>query len=425
MSIKSRNIPFNLIPTPPEGYTYIGTDDNSNFCMKLDNGEIRYISGVGNLSDLNDVLISSGITSVQLLMWNGSKWVNSTVNIDLSSIESSISSESSTRIVQVSSLETVIDNIPTGTTFDPSSLETSLSSESSTRLLNDSSLETKISAETSTRTVQVSSLSSSLSSEISTREQTDFNISTELSLHKHTTLYDQSGNPIITVNDIYTSITRQLRIENIDQMINGYSNLGITTVSELTINEPEITLKSGSLENKISFDFERVLKSTDKNGFEKTVIISDPTVINNGMFGYWNDFNKILEFKNIEISDINNLSSTISAESSTRTVQISSLETVIGNIPTGTTFDPSSLETSISAETSSRILGDSSLETLISTEINLRTSGDSSLSSIVNSHTSTLSELGTISSKDYWTGTQSQYDALGSYDSNTLYFITT
>jgi uncharacterized protein (TIGR02145 family) len=31
--------------------------------------------------------------------------------------------------------------------------------------------------------------------------------------------------------------------------------------------------------------------------------------------------------------------------------------------------------------------------------------------------------LGTISPKDYWTGSQSAYDALGSYDSNTIYFV--
>ena len=31
--------------------------------------------------------------------------------------------------------------------------------------------------------------------------------------------------------------------------------------------------------------------------------------------------------------------------------------------------------------------------------------------------------LGSIAVKDYWQGTQAQYDALGTYDSNTLYFI--
>jgi hypothetical protein len=33
--------------------------------------------------------------------------------------------------------------------------------------------------------------------------------------------------------------------------------------------------------------------------------------------------------------------------------------------------------------------------------------------------------LGSIAVKDYWQGTQAEYDALGSYDSNTLYFIVT
>ena len=43
------------------------------------------------------------------------------------------------------------------------------------------------------------------------------------------------------------------------------------------------------------------------------------------------------------------------------------------------------------------------------------------------SHTHTLSQItnsGSIASKDFWSGTQSQYDAIGSYDNNTLYFIT-
>ena len=36
---------------------------------------------------------------------------------------------------------------------------------------------------------------------------------------------------------------------------------------------------------------------------------------------------------------------------------------------------------------------------------------------------STISDAGSIASLDYWTGTQAEYDALGTYDSNTLYFI--
>ena len=31
--------------------------------------------------------------------------------------------------------------------------------------------------------------------------------------------------------------------------------------------------------------------------------------------------------------------------------------------------------------------------------------------------------LGTMASKNSWQGTQAEYDALGSYDSNTIYFI--
>ena len=31
--------------------------------------------------------------------------------------------------------------------------------------------------------------------------------------------------------------------------------------------------------------------------------------------------------------------------------------------------------------------------------------------------------LGSIAVKDYWQGTQAEYDALGTYDSNTLFFI--
>jgi hypothetical protein len=33
--------------------------------------------------------------------------------------------------------------------------------------------------------------------------------------------------------------------------------------------------------------------------------------------------------------------------------------------------------------------------------------------------------LGSIAVKDYWQGTQAEYDALGTYDLNTLYFIVT
>lgn len=33
-------------------------------------------------------------------------------------------------------------------------------------------------------------------------------------------------------------------------------------------------------------------------------------------------------------------------------------------------------------------------------------------------------DLGSIATKDIWTGTQTEYDALGTYDSNTIYFIT-
>jgi len=32
--------------------------------------------------------------------------------------------------------------------------------------------------------------------------------------------------------------------------------------------------------------------------------------------------------------------------------------------------------------------------------------------------------FGTVATKGFWSGTQAQYDSLGSYDSNTLYFIT-
>jgi hypothetical protein len=31
---------------------------------------------------------------------------------------------------------------------------------------------------------------------------------------------------------------------------------------------------------------------------------------------------------------------------------------------------------------------------------------------------------GSISTKDYWSGTQAAYDGLGSWDANTIYFIT-
>lgn len=34
-----------------------------------------------------------------------------------------------------------------------------------------------------------------------------------------------------------------------------------------------------------------------------------------------------------------------------------------------------------------------------------------------------LPTFGSIATKDFWSGTQAQYDALGTYDANTLYFI--
>lgn len=33
------------------------------------------------------------------------------------------------------------------------------------------------------------------------------------------------------------------------------------------------------------------------------------------------------------------------------------------------------------------------------------------------------SDLGSVATKNFWSGTQAQYDALGTYDSNTIYFI--
>jgi len=39
------------------------------------------------------------------------------------------------------------------------------------------------------------------------------------------------------------------------------------------------------------------------------------------------------------------------------------------------------------------------------------------------SASSALAGLGSLAYKDHWVGTQAQYDALGTYDSNTLYFI--
>lgn len=37
---------------------------------------------------------------------------------------------------------------------------------------------------------------------------------------------------------------------------------------------------------------------------------------------------------------------------------------------------------------------------------------------------STISDAGSIATHDYWSGTQTAYDALGSWDSNTIYFVT-
>ncbi len=36
----------------------------------------------------------------------------------------------------------------------------------------------------------------------------------------------------------------------------------------------------------------------------------------------------------------------------------------------------------------------------------------------------TMLSLGSLSEKTYWSGTQAAYDALGSWDANTIYFVT-
>jgi hypothetical protein len=401
MSIKSINISPNLLPTPPLGYSYISTDENGNLCIKLDNGDVVYPSGVDRLSNLTDVSLS-GVSYGQLLMWNGSKWVNSTVNIDLSSIESSISTEESTRIIQVSSLETSIlnhsgitfdpssletsisveestrivadssletriNNIPTGTTFDPSSLETSISTEESTRIIQISSLENSISIEESTRILTDSSLNTEISQEISTRIEVCDSLSTELSTHKHSSLYDPNGNEKVNVSNFRVSVTGELSVDSIITNPMAINTIGKTSLAELLVEQPEITLKNGSTNNKIGYDSENRLQTTDKgNTWTRLVMVGDPTIVHDRMFAYWNNVSSNLEFKNIEISEVNGLSSAISTEESTRILADSSLETRINNIPTGTTFDPSSLETSISVEESTRILADSSLATAIS-----------------------------------------------------------
>lgn len=83
MPIKSSNIDFNIIPNPPSGYTYIGTNDSGVFTMKLDDGTIVYPAGISSLTELSDVALS-GLTSGEALVYDGSYWTNSGITVDLS-----------------------------------------------------------------------------------------------------------------------------------------------------------------------------------------------------------------------------------------------------------------------------------------------------------------------------------------------------
>jgi hypothetical protein len=76
MPIKSYNTDFNLIPSPPTGYTYIGTDTSNNLLLKLDTGVVIHPLGANYLDELLDVAITSGLTTGQFLQWDGNDWVN-------------------------------------------------------------------------------------------------------------------------------------------------------------------------------------------------------------------------------------------------------------------------------------------------------------------------------------------------------------
>ena len=205
MSIKSKNIDFTIIPTPPLGFTYIGNDELGNFVMKKDNGDIVYPAGITTLAGLTDVLISSGITLGEVLMWDGSKWVNGDVIPDLSNyytksevdsgltsletdlmseisgLTTSLNNEINNRISGDTSLSVRIDNIPV---YDDSNLWTSLSGETIERISGDTSLENVINNipvyNDSNLWTTTSGLTTSLNTEISNRISGDTSLENKI-----------------------------------------------------------------------------------------------------------------------------------------------------------------------------------------------------------------------------------------------------
>ena len=106
-----------------------------------------------------------------------------TYTTDFTSLETAISTESSTRASADTSLSTAISTEISATNSDVTSLSTGISSESS----QVDSLSTALSSEVSTRSSADTSLSTAISSESSTRASADTSLSTALSTEISTT----------------------------------------------------------------------------------------------------------------------------------------------------------------------------------------------------------------------------------------------
>lgn len=348
MSIKTLNVDYSLLPTPPVGYTYIFVGIDGVMGLKLDDGSVIFSSGVDKLSNLTDVSIS-GVTSGQLLSWNGTKWVNTDSVIDLSGYWNS------------------------GQTS--------------------AAISSAISTEVSTRSSVDTVLSSSISSEISSRESADSSILSYL-----------DNKPIYL------------------------SNISDISLSDLTNND---TLIYNTTSNKWG----------NNHTVDITSNMSDGNIViytSNTLSGITNLFPSLSTAISGEVVARSSVDTVLSTSISTNTSSITSLSTGLsGEIVTRGSAD-TSLSTALSTEVSTRSSVDTSLSTSISsntstisiistalsTEVSTRSSVDTTLSTSISSNTSTLATLGTIATYSIWVGSQSDYNAINTKLSTTLYFIT-
>ena len=304
MSIKSTNIDFIQLPNPPLGYSYIGTDLLGVLTLKLSDGTIVQPAGVQNLSELLDVQLS-GLTIGQILEWDGTDWVNterynntqidgmvSTLetqisssifdptslesqvdliesqveNIDFSSIEDVISTETSERISGDLSLEGKINDL---VDFDPTSIEGVISTETSNRISGDLSLETEIG---NIPTFDPTSLEVVISTETSNRIENVQSLETEI---------DEIVPFFPTSLEAVISIETSERIEDVGSLeteIDGIIPFDPTSLEDIISTETSSRIlgdssletnlisTTSSLETKIdSLDFDYIVEDITQN----------------------------------------------------------------------------------------------------------------------------------------------------------------